>query len=72
MPGQRWLPMGGLENLEELWHRFPQPSRREVIKQYARLMVRAAALTSAQLPTKEVLDDSDADPRMQQDPPRAS
>jgi len=30
------------ERLERLWDGFPEPARREVMQQYARLMARAA------------------------------
>ena len=69
MPKQRWLPLGGQENMEELWDRFPDPSRREVVKQYARLMARAAGLTAAPSPSKEAQHGSVTDATKHQDSP---
>jgi len=67
MPKQRWLPLGGQENMEALWDRFPVPSRRQVIKQFARLMARAAGVPAVASPSKEAQDGSVADATKRQD-----
>jgi hypothetical protein len=37
MPKQLWLELIEQEDIEALWEGFPEPSRREVTQQYARL-----------------------------------
>ncbi len=38
MHGQKTLPLDGQASLDALWERFPEESRREVSRLYARLM----------------------------------
>ena len=58
MHRQRWLAFVDQVFLEVLWERFPQPARREVTAQYARLMARMlAARLQRRHPNQEVGDE---------------
>ena len=41
MHRQKTLPLDGQASLDALWERFPEESRREVSRLYARLMAQA-------------------------------
>jgi hypothetical protein len=68
MPRERWLPLGGLGILEELWEGFPDSSRRQVIELYARLIARAAGLITSQRTQEEIEHEALADRSAGQDP----
>ena len=56
MHKQRSLRLGGSEaEFEELWQRFPESNRKEVVAQFARLIARAATAVSesSKITTKE-------------------
>ena len=53
MHRQKTLPLDGQESLDALWEGFPEESRREVTRLYARLM--AAAVRGEE--SKEKKDD---------------
>ena len=52
---QRHLRFGNEAKLEELWFRFAETSRKQVVVQFARLVARAARAASERsaLPTQE-------------------
>lgn len=68
MPRERWLPLGGLEVLEELWERFPDSSRRQAIELYALPIARAAGLITSECTQEEIEHEALADRSARQDP----
>lgn len=56
---QRSLRLSGESRLEALGDGFPERGREEVVRQYARLMARAAKAT-AHTPTQESSDEDSA------------
>ncbi len=58
MAKQRVLSLTDQEPLEELWERFPEAAREEVVTLYARLTARAAKTQTQCEPTEAVDDDT--------------
>jgi hypothetical protein len=56
MHRQKTLPLDGQASLDALWERFPEESRREVSRLYARLM---AEVVRSERPMEENNDERD-------------
>ena len=56
MHRQKTLPLDGQASLDALWERFPEESRREVSRLYARLMAEAVR---GERPMEENKDEHD-------------
>jgi len=54
---QKWLKLFDPESLETLWEAFPESARREVTRQYARLMARTSVQRIRALRKKREADD---------------